>query len=153
MGFEIVYMIPFIFVLVTIFWILHHKKMKEQENDIIDELKKQGSLKLQNGTYFFAKDQQHYQIIFFYLPINHELTINSKTIWEIRSSGKSKLINQSKILEGSTPKIVIVFPSMVPIKRYINENEMEFVNYQSEFYNMRVLRQSEISRWVEEEAN
>ena len=57
------------------------------------------------------------------MPTFADLTINSKIIWEIKDSSNTKLFNQTHFLSSSYEKIVIVFPSQVAIKRYINENE------------------------------
>lgn len=90
-----------------------------------------------------------YQILFYYVPTAAELTINSKIMWEVRDSSQVKLVNQAHFLSSPKQKIVIVFPTAGPIKRYINENEMEFVSYQNMFYNMYIVKPYELSHLLE----
>lgn len=90
-----------------------------------------------------------YELLFFYVPTQGELTINSRTIWEVRSMTKSILVNQSIFLSSDKPKIVIIHPSTLPIKRYINENELVFVNFNDFFYNMYVVKYHEIEQFFQ----
>ena len=94
--------------------------------------------------------EKTYQIMYFHVPIQSELTINSTTMWEIRDKGKSELINQQHFLSSTDPKIIIIYPSQGVIKRYINENEMEFVKYNKMFYNMYIVRSFELENLLKE---
>lgn len=131
-------------IILIVLHIEHTKNMKLFKQKVIYTLSKYGTIKHEKEMTLFTDKNRTYQIIFFYLPLNHELTINSKIVWEIKDQFKSKLINQEKLHATSYPKIVICYPSQTPIKRYINENEMEFVKFNMSFYNMYVVRISEL---------
>lgn len=130
---------------------VHQKKVSET-------IKNQTNIVLE--TYGIIKNEHHhtlldingitYQILYAYVPSNAELTINSKIMWEIRDSSKPRLINQQHFLSSKYPKIVIVYPSALVIKRYINENEMEFVKYNKMFYDMYVCRHFELETLLKE---
>ncbi len=109
-----------------------------------------GTLKDEHQKRIFNLNGKTYQIMYFHVPIQSELTINSTTMWEIRDKGKSELINQQHFLSSTDPKIIIIYPSQGVIKRYINENEMEFVKYNKMFYNMYIVRSFELENLLKE---
>jgi hypothetical protein len=69
-----------------------------------------------------------FKVIFYKVPFNAEFTINSPKIWEIRTHSSQKIINTTSLLSGSEKKLVVIYPNNSRIKRYINENEMVFVD-------------------------
>ncbi len=102
---------------------------KTRGNMIIDETTE---IMYKYGTYdkdnqILALKDETYHIIYFKVPRQAELIINSPKIWEVRSSFGQKLYDQTRILSNPGKKIVIIYPDVQPIKRYINENEMVFV--------------------------
>jgi len=99
---------------------------------------------------YFKTNEKTYQVLFFSLHHNHELTVNSKIMWEVKGQGKPILINQSEFLKLDKEKIVIVFPSTSKIKRFINENELEFVSYNQMFYKMYLVRFMELEILLKE---
>ncbi|MDY0075086.1 MAG: hypothetical protein WC992_01215 [Acholeplasmataceae bacterium] len=136
-----------IYIILTI----HHKKVSDHiKNTTQDLLKTYGELTHKHHHQYLNINNQSYQILYFYVPVNAELTINSKIIWEIRDSSKSRLINQTSFLASSDPKIIIVYPTTLSIKRFINENEMEFVNYHTMFNQMYVIRHFELEKLLQE---
>ncbi|PKK93076.1 MAG: hypothetical protein CVV61_06520, partial [Tenericutes bacterium HGW-Tenericutes-6] len=70
---------------------------------------------------------------------------------EIRDAGSSSLVDQSAFLSSPYKKIIIIYPSTLVIKRYINENEMEFVKINKSFYDMYVLRAFELDQFLSSE--
>jgi hypothetical protein len=131
-------------IILVVLQIEHQKNIKLFQQKATHILSKYGTISHENHMLTFIQKDIKYQIIFFYLPLNHELTINSKVIWEIKDQFKSKLINQERLLASKLPKIVVCYPSQTRIKRYINENELEFVKYNHSFYQMNVVRLSEL---------
>jgi hypothetical protein len=125
-------------------------KRKAVMQDVMKTLKKFGEVIETEGKILFNYKENTYQILFFNVPIGSELTINSKTIWELRQGGSSKLFNQSKFLGGDYQKIVITYPSAATMKRYINENEMVFVEAHKPFHNMFLVRSYELYAFLEE---
>jgi c-di-AMP phosphodiesterase-like protein len=117
-------------------------------NQIIEKAKetlsKYGKLYQDQKIDLIDINSETYQVLFFNVYQNAELTVNSKTVWEIKSQGKPLIINQSGFLSSNYKKIVIIYPSTYKIKRYINENELEFVQYNKPFYNMYLVRYLEL---------
>lgn len=137
-------------VVYLIILIEHNKNLKAYEKKAIDLMSKYGDIRKEGQFNFLNIKDKVFQVIFFYLPNHHELTINSKHIWEVKYQFKSKLIQQNKQLSSHTHKLVIVYPSLEKIKRYINENELEFVPYNQTFYDMNVMRLSELEYFLKE---
>ena len=130
----------------------HQKKKSEEiKEKTIELLKTRGEFSHEHKKDLFKINDKVYQVLFFYVPTNAELTINSRKIWEVRDASKSNLIDQTHFLKSDYPKIVIVYPTTVKIKRYLNENELEFVSYKKPFYEMYVLRHFELSELLNED--
>ena len=121
-------------------------KSKKTKDAIYHLCEKHGKLTRHNQKDYLEINGTVYQLLFFYVPGQAELTINSRTIWEIKSASKSNLINQSIFLSSDKPKIVVIYPSSSAIKRFINENELVFVNFNEPFYNMYVVRQHDLEK-------
>ncbi|TVP85747.1 MAG: hypothetical protein EA375_03210 [Acholeplasmataceae bacterium] len=125
------------------------KKARVQQ-EAVALLKSFGSVIEEAGRTLFETKRGIYKVLFYHIPLNAELTINSKIKWEIRLMGRSTLVDMSRFLSGPEAKLVIVFPITQPIKRYINENEMTFVKAEDRFHNMHVVRLFELRSMLEE---
>ena len=150
---EIIIVILVIIVLAVIGLASFHQKKKSEEikENSIMLLKQYGNFSHEHKQSLFKINDKTYQILFFYVPTNSDLTINSKKIWEVRDASKSNLIDQTHFLKSNYPKIVIVYPTTVKIKRYINENELEFVSYKKPFYEMYIVRHFELIELLKED--
>ena len=151
---EVILVIILVIVILGIvgFASFHQKKKSEEIKEITTELlKSYGEFSHEHKKNLFKINDKTYQILFFYCATNAELTINSKKIWEVRDASKSNLIDQTHFLKTEYPKIVIVYPTTVKIKRYLNENEIEFVSYKKPFYDMYVVRHFELIELLKEE--
>ncbi|MBE0700618.1 MAG: hypothetical protein IH571_02920 [Acholeplasmataceae bacterium] len=126
------------------------KKKKAKEAHMIDIINQYGKIEHRGHKIYFTTPKQTYQVLFYYIPVNGDLTINSKIVWEIRSSSKNILVDQRHFLSGEMTKLVIVYPTSVVIKRYINENEMVFVKATDRFHNMHVIRHFELDGVLKE---
>ena len=130
---------------------IHQQKVSKEIQERTEKTcQKYGELTKEHHHTFLTIDEKKYQVMYVYIPTGAELTINSTTIWEIREHGKSKLLHQGHLQQSKTTKIMIVYPATQVIKRYINENEMEFVKYNKMFYNMYVCRHFELDSLLEE---
>lgn len=125
------------------------KKARLLQENTYEKLKLLGKVYDQGTHVLFDYQDETYEILFFRVGLNSELTINSRTIWEIRDAGTSRLIDQSSFLSSPYKKIVLIHPSTLVIKRFINENEMVFVKPTESFYDMYVLRAFEIDAFFE----
>jgi len=121
---------------------INEKKLKEEAISLFHHY---GSYNDENHT--ITIDEETYQIVFFKVPGFGELTINSLKIWELNGRGGQKLFYMDKYLSSPLKKIIIVYPNVAPIKRYINENEMVFVKH-SFFNKMYVIRYPELKDFL-----
>lgn len=90
---------------------------------------------------------KNYEIIFHYLNNKTDLSINSPTIWEEKHL-KSVILNKSHITKSNTEKIIIVYPSKNKITRYINENEIEFIELKKT-YNFYIITYNNLKPLLE----
>jgi hypothetical protein len=134
-----------------IFQIMHKKLRTNKELEIISVLSQYGKVVTLGKKHFFEYNQKEIEIVFFYLPMQSELTINSKTMWEVKTMHKSKLINQSLLTSSNHLKWVIIYPSNQPIKRYINENELVFVKPEDTFYNLQMMHADALEQFLKKQ--
>lgn len=120
-----------VFLIVLLFLIkwYYYNLSKSIKGKVIEQLKTAGKVFNQDNKTFLKLGNENYEIMYYYLRNGKELSINSPRIWEEKSH-KSTIVNQSAITKSNGLKIIIVYPSTNKITRYINENEIEFVNNQ-----------------------
>ena len=90
-------------------------------------------------------NEKQYYIKIVKVGLNDDFSINSMSVMQIRSNTSSKLI---RMVKTDLPKIIIVYPFNGKIKRYINENEMEFIKYCDFFWGMYVCKLNELELLV-----
>lgn len=134
-----------------IFLILNKKQKDSVKDEIVELLKQYGSVNIEGKNIEFTTKNKTYRVLFYYVSPNLELTINSKTKWEIRSKTKSLVVDKQHFLSSKLPKLVIIYPTTHPIKRYINENEMVFVKPQEHFYQMNIMLKSDLKNILSED--
>jgi hypothetical protein len=132
-------------------YLFQRRRNAKIKQDVLLLLNEKGQVSFEHGKHFFHFNNNTYELLFFYVPLFADLTINSKTIWEIKDSSKTRLFNQSHFLSSPYKKLIIVFPSQVAIKRYINENELVFVKYNQMFNQMFIVRTFELPILLEED--
>ncbi|MBU1141476.1 MAG: hypothetical protein KKG64_03030 [Firmicutes bacterium] len=137
--------------LYVILVILQKKKLDVIKGQTVSLLKHFGHIVIKDKKILFTTQRRSYQILFFFVATNAELTINSRTMWEIINSGTSQVIDQSIFLSSEHSKLVIIYPSTSAIKRFINENEMVFIKSQDHFYDMHVIRNFELESLLSED--
>ncbi len=135
---------PLLIVIIIISYGYMIKKDKEKISQMRQLLMNYG--KLDGNDYQIGKQNYH---IHFFKVTRGELILNSPIIWEVKNGRGSKLYDQ-RHLKDHHQKIIIVYPSVMPIKRYINENEMVFVSYKQYFQDMHVVRIDELERFLKE---
>ena len=140
-----------IVIAISVVFILNNQSNQSIKDKSIETLEKYGTIEKKDKKIWFHKNDETYEILFYKIMKNHELTINSKYIWEIHKSSGNLLINQNGFLVGEHKKLVIIYPLESKIKRFINENEMEFVDEHDEFYNMRLIRFTHLESFLKEE--
>lgn len=138
---ELIIAISLLGVISISIWVyINYKQNKIYQTKAIELLNQYGNVFDENKKVLFNTENQTFEILFYKIQKDHELTINSKYIWEIHMKNRSTLINQTSFLSSDYPKIIIVYPIETKIKRYINENEMVFIDYKDEFNNMRIVK-------------
>jgi hypothetical protein len=146
--------LPYILILVVfiifLFLYINLKQKQKIKTETIKILEKHGKVSIKNKHLLFYKEDRIYEILFYKIAMHHELTINSKIFWEIHTKAGSQLINQTSFLSSHYQKIIILYPITTKIKRFINENEMVFVDYHDVFFNMRLVKFDEIKDFFSE---
>jgi hypothetical protein len=139
-----------VIVIIFVIFYINFKQKQKIKSITIDILNKYGKTIIKEKSLLFEINKNVYEILFYKIAENHELTINSKLIWEVHTKTGSQLINQKSFLNSDYPKIIILYPIATKIKRFINENEMVFIDFQDSFYNMRLVKYNELSRFLTE---
>ncbi len=124
------YILILVFLIILVFLYINFKQKQEIKSETIKIFEKYGKVEIKDKHLLFHKEASIYEILFYKIAIHHELTINSKMVWEIHTKAGSQLINQTSFLSSPYQKIIILYPITTKIKRFINENEMVFGYYQ-----------------------
>lgn len=125
----------------------HLKKVKEETIAILG---KYGEVTISNKEIIFKYNNNSYNILYQYVSSSNELTVNSKTIWEVHTrNNKNKLLNKRNLTNLRRLNIVMVYPSANKIKRYINENEIEYIENQRT-YNFYLIPYKNIEGLIKE---
>ncbi|MGI6782079.1 MAG: hypothetical protein ACOX56_04585 [Acholeplasmataceae bacterium] len=120
---------------------------KKKQKEVLEKLTKIGKLEKDGRKHFLLLGEQRIQIIFLSLKPNEFLTINSSTIMQI-DRGKDKPLLVRYNYDYPPYKWLFVVPGMNRIKRAINESEVVFINYETEFPNFRVIKEDEVDLLV-----
>jgi len=127
-----------------IFYILNSHRFDLAKTETKVLLNRFGQI-IEHGKHWsFKTPKQTYEVIFQYVPALAELTINSKTKWEIKTNNRSEIKDMTHTFASDHEKLVIVFPTEIKIKRYINENEMVFVEPEHRFNQMHVILKKDL---------
>lgn len=147
---EILLLIAALLLLTLVSLYFLDKKLKNnRQQEVIKKLKTIGTVEKDGGSYFLVMGHRQIQIIFLALKPNEFLTVNSNTMMQIdRGNQKPLLIKYN--YEAPPYKWLFVVPGLNRVKRAINENEVVFVNYQTEFNNFRVIKEDEVDLLIEE---
>ena len=148
MIFELIIITVVIILMTTVPIMYYKKRQKEQKNAILELFKAVGTVTQVHNKTIFKTMKNTFEIVFFKVPANAELTFNSKTVWEIKTAYQTKLFNDILLSNPKLPKIIIVYPSTQRIKRYINENELEFITYHHMFDDKYVVKKDEIDLFL-----
>jgi hypothetical protein len=80
------------------------KKSETIKSNVLSTLESIGTIEHKGKHLLFKKDDQTFEVLFYYVPLNSDLTINSRSIWEIRDASKSRLIDQTYYLSSQYQK-------------------------------------------------
>lgn len=124
---------------------------KALKNTVIKSLDALAVLEQNGSRMILHTSQGTYDVAFFRVPLQAELTINSIRTFEISSFRKTTRVTTDRLWDKSVMTLVVVYPSLHPIKRFINENEMVFTAVEKPFDNIRIGTLPEIERAIKEE--
>lgn len=134
-------------------YLTEQRKLKAEKKDYLTLLSTYGTLKEENGRYFFNMHGEDVEICFFILKQNEELILNSRVMWEIFRMKKAMIVDQTEFLSGPLIKWIIIYPSTAFIKRYINENEMEFLKPEDVIYDYQIISGFDLERFLKEKTD
>ncbi len=116
--------------IITVVSLIIKASIKEQTKEILKKLNEIGTLKESNTSayhYDFLLNDVTYRLKLLYIGSYKELSINSKTHWQVKPAKKIKLIPLNGFDLVEEPKMLIVYPHPKKMVKYINENEIVFI--------------------------
>lgn len=129
---------------------LEKKHLNQMKDEYLHLLSNYGSLEHKEGTILFHMQNKTIEILFFVLKMNEELVINSRVMWEVFRAQKAMLYDQTEFLKSDIDKWIIVYPSILKIKRFINENEMVFVKHKDPIYDYQLILAIDLEDYLED---
>lgn len=142
--------IVLIVVIVLGFYLALYFNTQKQRKSIIEKLKKVGSVKEVKTDAFdlvLSVSDKKVFVKLLLLGSYKELSINSKRHWQIDASTKKlKLLKTGGFERLKGPKILIVSPARDKIVKYINENEVVFVNCDELCFDFYLFTDEEIGK-------
>jgi hypothetical protein len=137
----------------VVYFLMLRRLKKAKEAEFISLLNHYGSVEEIEDKTILTLNSETYQVVFFYVPFQGELTINSKTIWETKVGRHVTFTNQTDLVNAPLKKLVIVYPSAQKLKRFINENELVFIKHDDLIHNMHIVLGEELSLFLEAKTN
>lgn len=124
---------------------------KKRVTQITFILEKYGDLKKQKKkNYEYYLNGEPYHLLLWKVSNMGEVVFNSPTIWEINNFTNPKRVNQTQFVSKQHKKIVIIYPFNGQIKRWRNENELEFVTPDISIWNMNIIKHTELEKILEQ---
>lgn len=118
----------------------------KSKKDVLKQFEKFGKINKEGKLIYFEYKDKIYQIIFFKTKKLDFITINSEKIIEIKNRSKFRFIKYD--YSKGNHKILIPLPYSNITKKVINENEVEFVNYKTNFNNFNIVLPEEIKDFI-----
>jgi hypothetical protein len=125
-------------------FIVMKRKEKSDKADTIRSLERIADVAKENGKYIMTTENGTYPLVFFNVPSQGELTVNSLKVFEIVTFRQTIRVDTDGLFRSGDNTLIVVYPSLHPIKRYINENEMVFTSVQKPFSGIRIGTLAEI---------
>lgn len=138
-------------VIVSIIIFIERNKQKFLRT-IEHKLKHHGSLeKVTKNSHQYTLSNGHRQILIrlIYAPSVSEVSFNSKRHWQLISSSGKKMVETHSFQELNGEKLIIIYPQPGKIVKYINENEIVFVNPKMDVFGMNTIHLNQIDQFFE----
>lgn len=138
-----------VFIIVGVFLLLYFNKLKQLKN-IKEKLKTIGDVKEVKSDAFdliLTVNDKKVFVKILLIGSAKELSINSKRHFQVDASTKKlKLLKTGGFEKIKELKILLVHPSVDKIVKYINENEVVFVNCDELCFDFYLFRSMEIDK-------
>jgi len=142
--------IALIVVVVLSFYLALYFNTQKQRKSIIEKLTNVGKVKeVKTDAFDLVLTVNNKKVFVKILLLGgyKELSINSKRHWQVDASTKKlKLLKTGGFERLKGPKILIVSPARNKIVKYINENEVVFVNYDELCFDFYLFTDLEIEK-------
>lgn len=133
-----------VFIILTIY-ILQKLRDYKNKQKIISILKKYGDLKdTKKNQYQYHYKDETYTLLLWKVPNIGQVTFNSDRIWEVSNFSKPNRINQTKFIQEPFKKMVILYPYSGELKRWRNENELEYIHPDKPIWNMYIIKEEQL---------
>ncbi|MGI6360027.1 MAG: hypothetical protein ACOX02_03190 [Acholeplasmatales bacterium] len=135
--------------IITVVSLIIKASIKEQTKEIIKELNEIGTLTVTESNayhYDFLVNGITYKLKLLYIGNYKELSINSKTHWQVKPSKKIKLIPVNGFDALPEPKMLIVYPHPGKMVKYINENEIVFIRPLEKCFDFYLFTNKELNK-------
>jgi|GEM_PF-654106 len=137
-------------VIFIVFSIIKKVNENKEKAKIVDEtdliFNKYGLVEIVDNKKYFVYNDKKYLIFYQYIGANKEMTVNSEKLWQTYGS-KGEILHMNHLVKSRMPKIVIIYPTKERPKRYINENTLEFIDFQKT-YTYYVILKDELEDFI-----
>lgn len=135
--------------IISIVSLIIKASIKEQTKEILKKLNEIGTLTNSNSNayhYDFSVNGVTYKLKLLYVGNYKELSINSKSHWQLKPAKKIKLILLNGFDALEEPKMLIVYPQPSKMVKYINENEIVFIRPLEKCFDFYLFTNKEIEK-------
>ncbi|NLK11967.1 MAG: hypothetical protein GX312_00040 [Candidatus Phytoplasma sp.] len=140
-----------LFLLIFLLFLIIKRIDKKRVTQITLILEKYGDLKKQKKkNYEYNLNGETYHLLLWKVSNMGEIIFNSPTIWEINNFSSLKRVDQTQFASKKQKKIVVIYPFNGQIKRWRNENELEFVSPDVPFWNMKIIKHTELEKTLKQ---
>ncbi len=144
------YIVVILVIVIFVFLYARHQK-RTLRMSVINTLDALADLHEVEGKLVLKTKQATYDVCLFHVPSQAELTINSIKVFEVSSFRQHTYVKTEGLWDRQTLTLIVVYPSLHPIKRFINENEMVFTRLETTFDNIKIGTLPDIERALKEE--
>lgn len=135
------------FVVVYLFIYFNKQKQIRIIKEKLTEVGKIKEVKTSAFDLVLTVNEKKVAVKILFLSGNKELSINSNRHWQVDASTKKlKLLKTGGFERLKEPKILVVFPPLKKVVKYINENEVVFVNYNELCFDFYLFKVNEIDK-------
>jgi hypothetical protein len=144
------YVVAILVIMIAVFLYVRYQKQTLRMS-VIRSLDALADLKEDDSKLILKTTKATYDVFLLHVPSHAELTINSIKVFEVSSFRHHTYIKTDGLWDRQALTLIVVYPSLHPIKRFINENEMVFTRLETTFDNIKIGTLTDIERALKEE--